>query len=150
MKLLSLPILLFLSVLFSLNANALPQKSGYMTEEKMASKAGNELSSSPKLLVIKFHADWCGSCKALGPVLTDLTNKLDGKPVLFTELDFTNQSKKHQALLLASALGVDKIVAKNPGTGFLLVVDSKTKKVKATLNKKHSVKEMAEIITGLL
>ena len=106
--------------------------------------------SQPKLLVVKFHADWCGSCKALGPVLTDLTNKLDGKPILFVELDFTNNTKKQQTNLLASALGIDKIVAENGGTGFLLVIDGKTKAVKTKFTKTQTVKEMANEINSLL
>jgi thiol:disulfide interchange protein len=55
-------------------------------------KVGN-ITNNPILLVIKFHADWCDSCRVMGGVLTDLTNKLDGKSILFTELDITNNSK---------------------------------------------------------
>jgi thiol-disulfide isomerase/thioredoxin len=107
-------------------------------------------NTQPELMVVKFHADWCGSCRALGPVLTDLTNKLDGKPVLFVKLDFTNNTSKHQTKLLAFSLGIEKIVAQNNSTGFLLVVDSKTKEVKAKLTKEKSVKEMANEINSLL
>ncbi len=83
----------------------------------------------PKLIALKFHADWCGSCKAMGPVFSDLQNKLDGKPVLFYQLDFTNNTTKHQAYLMASALDVDSVVNENPGTGFILLIDAKSKKV---------------------
>jgi thiol-disulfide isomerase/thioredoxin len=41
---------------------------------------------------MKFYADWCGSCKAMGPLLEDLQNKYDGKSVLFVSLDRTNRS----------------------------------------------------------
>lgn len=114
------------------------------------SKGYAQDSNQPKLIVVKFHANWCGSCKALGPVLEDLTNKLDGKSVLFTQLDFTNNTSKHQTQLLASALGIKDVVEKNNGTGFLLVIDSKTKAVKAKLTKTQSVKEMANKITSFL
>jgi len=104
----------------------------------------------PELLIVKFHADWCGSCKAMGSTLEDLTNKFDGKSALFVELDFTNNTKKHQSLLLASAMGIDHIMAKNNGTGFFLVIDSKTKEIKAKLTKKQTTKEMAKQISALL
>ncbi len=104
----------------------------------------------PELLIVKFHADWCGSCKAIGPALEDLTNKLDGKPILFVELDFTNKTTKHQANLLASTIGIEKIVANNNATGFILVIDSKTKEIKAKLTKAQTTKEMGNKITSLL
>ncbi|MDN5210530.1 thioredoxin domain-containing protein [Fulvivirgaceae bacterium BMA12] len=109
-----------------------------------------EHSEVPKLVVVKFHADWCGSCKAMGPVVTDLTNKLDGQSVLFTQLDFTNNSTKHQSFLLASVLGIDDVVVNNEGTGFLLVIDGKTKQVKATPTRHQTVKEMTKVIADLL
>ena len=116
----------------------------------MSNKGYAQGNDQPKLMVVKFHADWCGSCKALGTTLEDLTNKLDGKSVLFTQLDFTNNTSRHQTKLLASALGIEKVVEANDGTGFLLVIDSKTKKVKATLKKDLSVKEMTNKINALL
>jgi thiol-disulfide isomerase/thioredoxin len=79
-------------------------------------QGNSQENTQPELMVVKFHADWCGSCRTLGPVLTDLTNKLDGKPVLFVKLDFTNNTSKHQTKLLASSLGIEKIVAQNNST----------------------------------
>ena len=141
--------ILFVSLLFAATLNAAPQPYAVNGLTTNILTLENE-TSSPKLLVVKFHADWCGSCRTLGTVITDLTNKLDGKSILFTELDFTNHSKKHQSLLLGAALGLDKVIASNNGTGFILVIDSETKEVKAKLNKTQSVKEMSKIITDLL
>ncbi len=88
-----------------------------------------ESNSEPEVIVLKFHADWCGSCKAMGPVFEDLTNKLDGQAVLFHKLDFTNNTTKHHAVMMASALGMSKILKENQGTGFILLIDADSKKV---------------------
>jgi hypothetical protein len=86
----------------------------------------------------------------MGPVLRDLQNKMDGKPILFSTLDRTNQSTSHQAQMLASALGIQKTYATTPGTGFLLVLDANSKEVLARLTKKQSVKEMSKVIQEFL
>ena len=114
------------------------------------SKTYAQSIEKPELLIVKFHADWCGSCKAIGPALENLTNKLDSKPVLFVELDFTNQTTKHQAHLLASAIGIEKIVADNNTTGFILIIDSETKEIKAKLTKRQTTKEMGNKIVSFL
>ncbi len=104
----------------------------------------------PKLIALKFHADWCGSCKAMGPVFSDLQNKLDGKPVLFYQLDFTNNTTKHQAYLMASALDVDSVVKANPGTGFILLIDAKSKKVLQKFTKEDDLKTIVTAIGNKL
>lgn len=104
----------------------------------------------PKLMALKFHADWCGSCKAMGPVFSDLQNKLDGKPVLFYQLDFTNNTTRHQAYLMASALDVDNIVKENSGTGFILLIDANSKKVIQKFTKEDDLKTIATAIGNKL
>jgi len=91
----------------------------------------------PKLIAVKFHADWCRVCRAMGPVFEDLQNKMDGSDVLFIKLDFTNNKTKNQANLLGAELGLANILKRNyRKTGFILVIDAKTKKVlkKLTIN----------------
>ena len=63
-----------------------------------------EAGSQPKPIAVKFHADWCGACKAMGPVFTDLGNKLDGRLVLFVELDFTNATTRQSLKEMAAAI----------------------------------------------
>lgn len=143
MKAFNLSLILTLSITLSSSLNASSGLGNNFNQELV-------LDGPPKLIAVKFHADWCGSCKALGPAITDLTNKLDGKPILFTELNFTNITTKNQMRLMASALGIEEIVKNNQGTGFILIIDSETKEVKAKLNKTQSVKEMSKVISSLL
>ena len=100
---------------------------------------------APKIIAVKFHADWCGACKAMGSVFTDLRNKLDGQPVLFVELDFTNATTRHQAMLLASALGISPAFKENPGTGFILLFDKK-RQVTGKHTSRQTLKEIAAAI----
>ena len=107
-------------------------------------------AESPKLIVAKFHADWCASCKAMGEVEKDLENKFDGKSVLFVTFDRTNNSSSHQSELLASGLGLAEVYKANQGTGFLLVLDADSKESKARLTRNHDFKEMTEAIEEAL
>jgi len=105
----------------------------------------------PKIIVVKFHADWCRICRAMGPVFEDLQNKMDGSNILFIKLDFTNNQTKHQANLLGAELGLADILKQNyRRTGFILVIDPKTKKVLKKLTADDDVYSMESKIRTLL
>jgi len=108
-------------------------------------KANVEDLPAPKVTVLKFHADWCGSCKAMGPVMTDLENKFDRRDVLFVTFDRTNATTSHRSALLASALELDEVYGAHEGTGFILVVNH-TGQVLAKLTRNDNFKAMAKAI----
>ena len=109
-----------------------------------------EAPASPDLLAVKFHADWCGSCKKMGTVFEDLRNKYDGKSVLFVTLDLTNGTTRSQAEFLASALGFGDVYAQNQGTGFILLLDGKSREQVAKLTADQNIKAMgAELVRHL-
>ncbi len=86
----------------------------------------------PQIIAVKFHGDWWGCCRKMGTAFTDLQNKLDGSPILFVQLDLTNNTNntnKHQAVLLASALELSKAYTSKPGTGFILLINAQSWKV---------------------
>ncbi|GEM_PF-650487 len=107
-------------------------------------------AAEAELVVLKFHADWCGSCKTMGPVLEDLQNKFDGKAVLFLEFDRTNRSTEHQAMLLADVMDISPLYSEQKGTGYLLLVDAESGKVLDRFTKADTLKEMSKRIQAKL
>lgn len=105
---------------------------------------------TPKLIAVKHHGDWCGSCKKMGTTFTDLRNKFDGQPILFVTLDLTNVSTRNQSELLASALGLKSIYQNNPGTGFILLINPQTHQVVKKLTANQDLKMMSAEIKTLL
>lgn len=115
-----------------------------------SSQAREEEPAAPKIIAVKFHADWCGFCKQMGPVFTDLQNKFDGEPVLFVTLDFTNGTTRHQAELLAAALGIGPVYQANQATGFILLLNGKTRDVITRLTSEQTFKEMSAALEEVL
>ncbi|MEM7048544.1 MAG: thioredoxin domain-containing protein [Acidobacteriota bacterium] len=106
--------------------------------------------AEPEIVAVKFHADWCGSCKKMGSLFEDLTNKYDGKSVLFVTLDLTNGTTRAQAEYLAAALGFGEAFAAHPGTGFVLLLDGETRKPLVKLTADQNIKQMgAELLRQL-
>ncbi len=105
----------------------------------------------PAVLAVKFHADWCGICKAMGPTFIDLANKFDERPVLFVELDMTNQQATRQSGYLATELGIGDIWANNAGkTGHILLIDPASKRIVDNLTANQSFKEMVGTLSSHL
>jgi len=105
--------------------------------------------ATPALIAVKFHADWCGSCKAMGSVFEELQAKFDTKPVLYVTLDHTRDFNRQQSKFMAQSMGLDDVWAKHGGkTGFILLIDGKSREVITTLKSTQNLKEMGAELTA--
>ena len=103
------------------------------------------------IMIVAFHADWCGKCQTLGPKLqNEVFPAVTDEPVLVVKLDFTDSSAKRPEYL-AAALGIDKVWEKHGrSTGFAVVLDAKTKRVIDTFHASDSPSAMKQTLRGAL
>lgn len=105
---------------------------------------------SPTLYAVMFSADDCGDTKLMAPKVKDLQKELAGKKVEFVKFDLSTNESKEKTQDLANKLGLSNVLASNEGTGFVVLVDAKTKEEKAILTAKQSLDEMVAIVTNNL
>lgn len=108
-------------------------------------------SSSPKIIAVFNHADWCKGCQIMKPKLKTIKPKFVGRKILFTGFDKTNEFKKEQSEMLATQLGLSKLHQKYEGkTAFVVLIDAETKKELDILRYNESKKELMKAITQAL
>ena len=106
---------------------------------------------SPEVLVVAFHADWCGKCQTLGPkMMKSVFPEIRDEPYLLVKLDMTDQDSRQPEYML-SALGLGNLWEEyGRKTGFALVIDAETKQVVETLNASESSEAMvSEVRTAI-
>lgn len=103
-----------------------------------------------EVYVVKVHADWCGSCKALTEPLAQLMAELGDQPVLYVELDFTDETTTRQAVMLAEALDIDDAIAENASSGKVLLIEEDSDEVVAVLTRKNTLPEMKAAVEKAL
>lgn len=117
-------------------------------EDQAATTAGR-----PELVAVKFHADWCASCRRMGPRFQDLKTVAEEEPVLFARLDLTDRSSRKQAGYLMSMLGMQEVwraAGAGQQTGFILLVDVPSAQIVGRLTADQGLKEMKAALTKAL
>lgn len=104
-------------------------------------------SSQPKILGVMFYADYCGSCKVLDPKVESVQSELSEAPVLFVKLDHSNDQTSKQAAMLATSMQIGEIYRdQQKASGFMLLVDSDSKKILGKITREMSKAEIKEAI----
>jgi thiol-disulfide isomerase/thioredoxin len=108
-------------------------------------------ADTPDIIAIKFHADWCGSCKKMGDAFIDLSNKFDEHDVLFVTLDFTRSAQRKQSEYHLAALGLGDLWEEHGRkTGFVLLVDGRKLAIVDRLTAQDSMGAMAQKLQAAL
>jgi len=108
-----------------------------------AQRSASDGAAGPEVIAIKFHADWCGYCKQMGPVFEELQAKYDQESALYVVFDQTRDFERRQSEYLASAMGLDRVWAEHGGkTGFVLLIDAETRQVIDKLTHQQGLKDM--------
>ncbi|CAN5215800.1 thioredoxin [soil metagenome] len=90
-----------------------------------------DVLDSDKLTVIDFWAEWCGPCRAIGPVIEELSKEYDGKVnVGKVNVDHNPQISMNYGITSIPAIlfvkggqVVDKLVGAQPKANFVKKID---------------------------
>jgi len=111
-------------------------------DSKSKTTSASKSAGTSQLIAVKFHADYCKSCKAIAPTIEAVKKNFSAKNVQFVTLDFTTDDSKAAAAKLAKAHGLTAIMDKHgPKTGFVLLVNAKSHEVLERLTKKQNAAE---------
>ena len=79
----------------------------------------------------------------MGPVFEELQAKYDRLPVLYVTFEQTREFGRRQSRYLADAMGLNDTWAENGGkTGFVLLIDARSKRIVNRLSHKQTLKQM--------
>jgi len=143
-------ILIPLMTMFLLSALSSCKNENKTTQNQVENiENDNSTKSNKEVLLVKYHADWCGSCKALSPMLKELNEKLSGKNTKYIELNLTDESTTKLAKSIVENLGISPLAEKQK-TGFVAIIDANSKEILGKLTKTQSVDEMYQKIVSHL
>jgi thioredoxin 1 len=103
-----------------------------MAKEFTDSNFQTDVLASDKLTVVDFWAEWCGPCRAIGPVIEELSKEYDGK-VNVGKLNVDNNPEVSMnygitsipaILFIKGGQVVDKLVGAQPKSNFVKKIES--------------------------
>jgi len=103
-----------------------------MAKEFTDANFKTDVLASDKLTVIDFWAEWCGPCRAIGPVIEELSKEYDGKANI-GKLNVDNNPEVSMnygitsipaILFIKNGQVVDKLVGAQPKANFVRKIES--------------------------
>lgn len=120
----------------------------FTTTASLAQDQLTEEIKAPEIMVTKFYADWCGSCKEMKPAFDAFLNATEEEPTLYVHFDLTDDQTRQKSAYLAHSMGLSDIYKANAGkTGYALLVDADSKKVLDRLTKEMSKDQMLNALS---
>jgi thioredoxin 1 len=103
-----------------------------MAKEYTDSNFQADVLASDKLTVVDFWAEWCGPCRAIGPVIEELSKEYDGKiNVGKVNVDVNPQVSMNYGitsipaiLFIKNGQVVDKLVGAQPKGNFVKKIEA--------------------------
>ena len=89
-----------------------------------------EAINSGKLVLVDFWATWCGPCKALAPILEEVSEEIDANEIEIVKLDIDQNVKLARKY---GVMSVPTVVAFKDGKGVLKAVGARPKEDILTL-----------------
>ena len=107
-------------------------QSQYMAKEFTDGNFQTEVLDSEKLSMIDFWAEWCGPCRAIGPVVEELSKEFEGRVnVGKVNVDHNPQLSMNYGitsipaiLFIKNGQVVDKLVGAQPKHSFVKKIES--------------------------
>jgi thioredoxin 1 len=103
-----------------------------MAKEYNDSNFQADVLASDRLTVVDFWAEWCGPCRAIGPIIEDLSKEYDGKVnVGKVNVDNNPQVSMNYGITSIPAIlfikdgqVVDKLVGAQPKANFVKKIEA--------------------------
>ena len=108
-----------------------------------------EAANPSKPFVVKLHARWCYLCMITTSVWSTIQQEYSGR-VNFLVLDFTDDQATDASRVAATRAGLGQIFEEAGSTGVVLIVDGRSKEVKASIGGSRDFNEYRAAIDAAL
>jgi|GEM_PF-4449226 len=89
----------------------------------------------PRLVAVRYYADWCPRCPKTAPIYKDLLDKYGDSPLMILTLDVTSKNNSCQSRQLMKLLNIEWIENHNLETGSILLIDRKKNEILAVVKR---------------